>query len=81
MLSAPAFAAEHQNPAYTLFPPADCSAQEPRAIVWRDTDSATRCITGQDLLKLALPGCKAGQQVVFDGSAFVCKDPATKDSK
>jgi hypothetical protein len=26
-------------------------------------------------LKLALPKCKAGQLIVFDGSSFSCKEP------
>ncbi|MEI9803523.1 MAG: hypothetical protein WDN48_02370 [Pseudolabrys sp.] len=80
LLSATAQAAEPQG-AYMLFPPADCSAKELRIVAWRDGDSTTRCASAQDILKLALPGCKAGQQVIFDGNAFVCKDAPPKSAK
>jgi hypothetical protein len=80
LLSAPALAAEHQG-SYILFPPADCSAKELRVVVWRDGDSTTRCTTAQEILKLALPGCKSGQQVIFDGNAFACKTPPKAGGK
>jgi len=62
------------TPPYIFFPPADCSAKELRIVVWQDGASSTRCATAQEILKLALPGCKAGQQVIFDGNAFACKE-------
>jgi hypothetical protein len=37
--------------------------------------SNTFCDSGQDILSSALlPGCTANQQVIFDGSKFVCED-------
>ncbi|MFT3941558.1 hypothetical protein [Rhodopseudomonas sp.] len=58
----------------TVFPPDDCARGTSGLISWRIGDSTTRCKSGQDVLKLALPNCAANQQVSFDGSAFVCED-------
>jgi hypothetical protein len=80
LVCAPAQAAEHQG-AYMLFPPADCSAKELRVVIWRNGDSTTRCASAQELLKRALPGCKAGQQVIYDGNAFSCKDAPPRGAK
>jgi hypothetical protein len=67
-------------PSYMLFPPANCSATELRIIVWQDGASSTRCATGQQILRLALPGCKAGQHVEFNGDDFVCAGaPVSKE--
>jgi hypothetical protein len=62
-----------------FFPPEECSQTQARAIFWTDDDATTRCVTPQQILKLALPGCKAGQQVVFDGNDFACKNAAVSE--
>jgi len=57
------------------FPPDHCSAGAP-FMAWTGVDgSNTFCDSGQDILSSALlPGCAANQQVIFDGSKFVCED-------
>ena len=34
----------------------------------------TYCIDGQSVLSNALPGCGANQQVIFNGTSFICQD-------
>ena len=60
-----------------VFPPDDCSSAAPGLMSWRIGDTATRCKTGQDVLKLAIPGCTEGQLVVKRGHDFVCETPPT----
>jgi hypothetical protein len=66
---------------FMVFPPADCSATEPRVITWQDGATTTRCATAQEILRLALPGCRAGQHVLFDGSSFVCEGTPVPKAK
>jgi hypothetical protein len=66
---------------FMVFPPADCSANELRVIAWRDGASSTQCATGQQILKLALPGCKAGQHIEFNGNDFVCSGASVPKEK
>lgn len=66
---------------FLMFPPADCSATELRVIAWQDGAPSTTCVTAKQILKLALPGCKSGQQVIFDGGDFVCRDAPKQSAR
>jgi hypothetical protein len=81
LLAHTAFANKPLAPNAVLFPPEDCSEADAGAVMWKDGDTATRCASPQDLLKLALPGCKAGQHIVFDGKAFICDGAASSAAK
>jgi hypothetical protein len=56
-----------------VFPPDNCNTTERRVLSWQDGTEATYCLTGQDILKLAVPNCAANQHVVYDGTNFICK--------
>jgi hypothetical protein len=72
LLCIPAFASGTQ---LNMWPPDGCSAKEPRVATWQNgTKTGTRCMSAQEILRLALPDCKAGQLVMFDGENFACKD-------
>jgi len=61
-----------------VFPPANCSASERKVIAWQDGAPNTYCLSGQEVLSLALPDCTDGQQVVFrqgEAGVFVCEQP------
>lgn len=64
----------------TVFPPDDCTSSISGLISWRIGDSTTRCKSGQDVLRMALPNCGANQQVIYDGSSFICEDKSTGPS-
>jgi len=49
----------------TVFPPADCSADEARIITWQDGSESTVCKSAQELFHLALPDCQDGEVIVF----------------
>jgi hypothetical protein len=49
----------------TVFPPDHCSANELRVIAWRDSAPSTYCVSGQEVLRLALPNCGDGERVVY----------------
>jgi hypothetical protein len=68
--------AEPKAAFFQYFPPQDCSASEFRVMEWRDDarQSPMRCVSRQEVLKAALPECKAGQFVMFDGKAFLCSE-------
>jgi len=75
LLAAPAFA---KDASVTYWPPEGCPKSTAGIATWQEgTKTGTRCITAQELLKLALPNCNAGQYVMFDGHAFVCENPPT----
>jgi hypothetical protein len=60
------------------FPPDNCSSGNPfMAFDGVETGGNTYCINGQSVLSNALPGCAPNQQVIFDGTAFVCKAGGT----
>lgn len=61
----------------TVFPPANCSASELRVISWQDGTASTYCITGQDVLTLAIPRCSEGAYVARDGGQYLCKTVPT----
>ena len=66
-----------KTPGYVpILMPSGCSETEPRVLLWQNRTDSTVCIKPQELLKAMLPGCKAGQQVFYDGKAFACADPA-----
>lgn len=59
----------------TVFPPVtmenkECTAGEMRVLSWANGNKSTMCLSGQEVLKLAIPNCLEGQQVVFDGVKF-----------
>jgi hypothetical protein len=72
--------AESSTP-HVLFPPVDCVATELRVIAWQDGAASTKCVTAQQILKLALPGCQAGQQIAFNGANFVCDGTSVSNGK
>jgi hypothetical protein len=56
-----------------LFPPLGCSG-DAQYITWVNGNATqTSCENGQQILNNAIPTCAAGQEVVFDGSRFVCQ--------
>ena len=61
---------------FRAFPPDNCSTSSPFMAFTGADGSNTFCDSGQDIFMNALPGCAANQQVVFNGSKFVCKDAA-----
>ena len=69
LISGPAMAQQA-----TVFPPEDCSDTEFRSMSWKTGHGSTRCLTGQEVLALALPNCQEGQKVVKRGDEFVCED-------
>jgi len=58
----------------TVFPPSDCVAGTESVLstyYGGGSDfSSTKCKTGQDVMKLAIPNCGEDQQVVFQSGAF-----------
>jgi hypothetical protein len=59
------------------FPPDGCSGTNPfMAFDGVATGGNTYCINGQSVLNNALPGCNANQQVIYDGTTFICQDTA-----
>lgn len=70
------------SPNTTVFPPVttdnqECAAGEMRVLSWARGNRSTMCLTGQEVLKLAIPNCLQGQQVAFDGVSFLCQSEAT----
>lgn len=66
----------------TVFPPRtlqsqECGSDQLRVISWAANASSTVCLTGQEVLTLAIPSCSANQQVVYDGSKYLCRSPMT----
>lgn len=71
LASLPAFA---QSGA-VVFPPADCSSDEERAITWKDGSRTTHCRTMQQVVKMAIPDCRPNQYVAVNGRGeFHCRD-------
>jgi hypothetical protein len=62
----------------TVFPPSDCVAGTESVLstyYGGGSDfSSTKCKTGQDVMKLAIPNCGEDQQVVFQSGAFTCEN-------
>jgi hypothetical protein len=57
------------------FPPDGCSGTNPfMAFDGVASGGNTYCINGQNVLSNALPGCSPNQQVVFNGTSFICQD-------
>lgn len=61
----------------TIFPPvrlngSECTGNDLKVISWSKGYASTICLTGQEVLKLAIPTCTAGNNVVFDGQSFIC---------
>ena len=66
----------------TVFPPvtkenSECGNDQLRVISWAKGANSTICLTGQEVLTLAIPTCAANQQVVYDGSKYICRSPKT----
>lgn len=66
----------------TVFPPvttanAACGPDQLRVLSWADGAPSTICLTGQEVLRLAIPTCSADNQVVFDGEKYVCRAPTS----
>jgi hypothetical protein len=60
------------------FPPDNCSGTNPfMAFNGVATGGNTYCINGQSVLSNALPGCAPNQQVIYDGTSFICQDPGS----
>ena len=65
-----------KNPGYLpILMPKGCSDKDARVLLWKDAVDSAQCVDTQALLKMLLPGCKAGQHVVYDGKTFGCADP------
>lgn len=65
----------------TVFPPVTlqnqaCGSDQLRVISWSAGSASTICLTGQEVLNLAIPTCSANQQVTYDGTNFVCRSTA-----
>ena len=58
------------------FPPDNCTTGSPFMAFTGVDGSNTFCNSGQDILLNALPSCGVNQQVIFDGSKFICEDKA-----
>jgi hypothetical protein len=57
------------------FPPDNCTNTNPfMAFDGVASGGNTYCINGQNVLSNALPGCSPNQQVVFNGTSFICQD-------
>lgn len=74
----PAFCA---IPAATVFPPVtlentECGSDQLRVLSWAKGVPSTVCLTGQQVLSLAIPDCSPRQHVVYDGNKFICESAA-----
>ena len=73
----------------TVFPPRNCTSAQLKVMAWQDGAETTFCVSGQDILHMALPVCEPGQVVTYrpdnsgrspvsadagGGSYFVCED-------
>lgn len=73
----------------TVFPPRNCTSAQLKIIAWQDGAETTFCVSGQDILHMALPVCEPGQVVTYHpdtsgrslvgadaggGNYFVCED-------
>ena len=73
----------------TVFPPRNCTSAQLKVMAWQDGAETTFCVSGQDILHMALPVCEPGQVVTHrpdssgrspvgldagGGSYFVCED-------
>jgi hypothetical protein len=66
----------------TIFPPVttqnqECGNDQLRVLSWAKDTTSTVCLTGQEVMSLALPGCTTNQQIVYDGNRFACRSPVT----
>ena len=60
------------------FPPDNCTGTNPfMAFNGVASNGNTYCINGQSVLSNALPGCSPNQQVIFDGTSFICQDSSS----
>ena len=60
------------------FPPDNCNTGNPfMAFDGVATGGNTYCINGQSVLSNALPGCSPNQQVIFNGTSFICQDSSS----
>ena len=62
----------------TVFPPMtmdhkECGEDQLRVLSWSKGVSSTICLTGQEVLAIALPNCADGQQVIKRGTTFMCE--------
>jgi hypothetical protein len=57
----------------TVFPPSGCSSTEMKVIAWQNGASTTYCLSGQEVLALAMPVCAEGANVVKQDGLFKCK--------
>jgi hypothetical protein len=78
-MASPAMAASDNA---TVFPPVtkdnlECGNDQLRVISWAKGALSTICLTGQEVLTLAIPSCAANQQVVYDGSKYICRSPTS----
>jgi hypothetical protein len=59
-----------------VFPPTnkdECIEGEAELLSWHRSAKGTYCLSGQDVLRNALPICGEGQYVAREGGKFVCK--------
>lgn len=69
----------------TVFPPrtysnTECPVGATLVLSWTNGGASTNCITGQDVLRLAIPNCGNGQYVAHIGDQYLCKSVPTCDS-
>jgi hypothetical protein len=69
------------NAPATIFPPLtllnqECGSDQLRIISWAKNSSSTVCLTGQEVLTLAVPNCTDGQRVVKRNGNFICESPS-----
>ena len=78
-MQAQAFAAPQTS---TVFPPVTvqnqpCGSDQLRVLSWAAGATSTVCLTGQEVMTLAIPSCTPNQEVIYDGGKFVCQSPVT----
>lgn len=61
-----------------MFPPQTtdgdaCGSDQLRIMSWASGMPSTKCLTGQEVLKLAIPTCANNEEVVYKNNVFVCK--------
>jgi hypothetical protein len=66
----------------TVFPPVtvqnqECGSDQLRVLSWAKNVPSTICLTGQEVMSLAIPNCGQNQQVVYDAGKFACRSTTT----
>jgi hypothetical protein len=78
LFAVPAMAAD---PPSQIFPPANCLEGTKMMFAWHKGAASTSCLTGQEVLSLAIPGgCSEGQNVVYRPDGFKCEPKKDVDT-